>query len=272
MAFTINTNIVSLTIQKDLTQTSNALNQTNKSLASGKRLTSASIDPAALQMAAQMLSEEAGLGVSIANVNDGVSKLSIADAALSSASDIAGRMAELATQAASDTVSQADRDSLNQEFQQLKSELDRISSVAKFNDQSVFGQTVLQTGTDGSASSQTTINVTAVSSSTLQLANADISSAANARSALDLSQSAVDTIASNRAEIGAAESRLSTIISNNRSMQIETASARSTIEDADMAKVTADATAQNIRLQISTALLAQANSTEPANVLKLLQA
>ena len=270
MTFSINSNPLALLNQKELSKSTNELNKTAKKLSSGKRLVDSSIDPAANQISAQKLTEENLHSVGIRNANDGISKLSIADASLDSASQITGRMAELAAQSANGTLSDEQRASLNNEYQELKSELDRINGTAEFNGESVFGETTLQTGTDGGADSQTKVQISGVSSSSLNLAATDISTQAGAQAALDSTKSAIDSISNNRAEIGAAESRIATVIENNRSTQIATASARSLIEDADMAQETSNYTALKIKQQINVSLNAH-SFMQPENVLKLLQ-
>jgi flagellin len=147
MAIRINGNSTSLNLQRNLNQISGNLNNNLRALSSGKRITKPSVDPAALMVANKLTSEIKNAGVAARNTSDAVSFLSIADASLGSASTITVRLEELSVQASNGALSDTQRVALNNEFQALSSELDRIQSQSKFNDQSVFGQSVsFQTG------------------------------------------------------------------------------------------------------------------------------
>lgn len=268
MPFSINDNS-SLTNQRELNKTTRDLQKTFNRLSSGKRINSASDDPAGLQIAELLRATESSYAVAIRNSNDAVSMLSIGDSALESAGTIAERMSELASQAASGTLSDGQRSAINEEFQALRSELDRISANAQFNGQSVFGTTTIQTGTDGSAASQTYVSVNGVDSTNLSLNDVDLSTQEGARAALDRTTEAVQTIAASRGTVGAAEARLSTVISNNRTQQIAASEARSTIEDADIAAESARLVQNKIRQNAQISLAALSN-LQPELALKLL--
>ena len=174
MSLTINSNVSSLQTQRQLGNRTEALEKNFERLSSGKRVNRASDDPAGLAVALSILAEADTGVVAARNISDGVSALSIADGALQSSSDILTRLGELSTQAANGTLSAEQRSALNNEYQALKSELDRIASTTEFNDQALLSgsSTInLQAGTDGSENSQLGVNLPGVSASSLGLAD-----------------------------------------------------------------------------------------------------
>ena len=270
MALTINTNLFSLQNQRELNKSTNSLGASFQRLSSGKRINRASDDAAGLQIAAALLAEERTSGAAARNISDAASVLSVADGALQSASNITTRLSELSVQAANGTLSDDQRGALQQEFDSLRSELDRISQSTEFNGQQVLGSaTSVQSGTDGSANSQTNVNVGDVSADSLSLASLDISTQAGAQAAIEATKGAVESVSSSRGEIGAAEARLQTTYDNLLTQKLNQAEARSRIEDADIAKESATNIAARIRQQANVSLGASANQ-QPALALKLL--
>src|SRR6195952_2400042 len=133
MPMTINTNIISLNAQRNLNASQGALATSMQRLSSGLRVNSAKDDAAGLAIAERMNTQVRGMNVAIRNANDGISLSQTADGALSSVGDSLQRMRELAVQALNSTNSGSDRDSLNQEFQQLGSEINRVLHGTTFN-------------------------------------------------------------------------------------------------------------------------------------------
>jgi len=184
-------------------------------------------------------------------------------------------MKELATQASSDTNGDRERLYLDKEYQQLKSELDRISETTLFNGRPLLngdgGTIEIQVGPNNNdnkdrilVSSNFEVNLNTLGLSDFQIGDAD-----GARGTLEQTQVALDKIADVRGEIGAGESRLSTSIGALRYYEENTSAAFSQIRDADIAHETSELTKHNILSQAGTAILAQANST-PQLALKLL--
>jgi flagellin len=152
MSLVINTNVASLNSQRQLMNSGNALDQTTERLSSGKRINSAKDDAAGLAISNRMTSQVRGLDQAIRNANDGVSLVQTAEGALQEVTNILQRMRELSIQSANGIYSDADRKTLNAETQQLKLELDRISSSTSFNGQNLLdgtlGSTKLQIGSE----------------------------------------------------------------------------------------------------------------------------
>jgi len=152
MSLVINTNVASLNSQRQLMNSGTALDQTTERLSSGKRINSAKDDAAGLAISNRMTSQVRGLDQAIRNANDGVSLVQTAEGALQEVTNILQRMRELSIQSANGIYSDADRKTLNAETQQLKLELDRISSSTSFNGQNLLdgtlGKTKLQIGSE----------------------------------------------------------------------------------------------------------------------------
>src|SRR6056297_319821 len=153
MAQVINTNILSLTAQRNLDQSGGALSTALERLSSGLRINSAKDDAAGLAISERFTTQIRGLNQAVRNANDGISLSQTAEAALGEVAQNLQRIRELAVQSVNATNSDSDRATLNQEVQQRLSEIDRISSQTSFN-----GRNVLD-GTFGTAQFQVGANV-----------------------------------------------------------------------------------------------------------------
>ncbi len=138
MASTINTNIQSLTAQRNLSNSQMALSTAMARLSSGLRINSAKDDAAGLAISERMTSQVRGLNQAARNANDGISLSQVAEGALGSASSTLQRIRELAVQSANATNSASDRAALQAEVGQLTNELERISQTTQFNGQNLL--------------------------------------------------------------------------------------------------------------------------------------
>ena len=150
MAATINTNIASLTAQRNLGTSQMSLNTAIQRLSSGLRINSAKDDAAGLAISERFTSQIRGLNQAVRNANDGISLAQVAEGAMGAAGNILQRVRELAVQSANASNSAGDRQALQQEVGQLVSELDRISQTTEFNGQKLldgtFGTQQFQVG------------------------------------------------------------------------------------------------------------------------------
>ena len=133
MAANINTNVSSLTAQRNLGMSSNALSTSIQRLSSGLRINSAKDDAAGLAISERFTAQIRGLNQATRNANDGISLAQTAEGALKASGDILQRVRELAVQSANASNSAGDRQALQAEVGQLVSELDRISQTTEFN-------------------------------------------------------------------------------------------------------------------------------------------
>ena len=177
MTSTINTNVNSLTAQRNLSMSQTSLSTSLQRLSSGLRINSAKDDAAGLNISERMTSQIRGLSQAARNANDGISLAQTAEGALGAAGTILQRVRELAVQSANATNSASDRAALNAEVGQLTSELDRIAKTTEFNGQKLldgsFGSAVFQVG----ANANQTITATTANFSTSKYGNNRIGSA-----------------------------------------------------------------------------------------------
>lgn len=152
MALSVNTNIASLTVQKNLTKASDALSTSMTRLSSGLKINSAKDDAAGLQISNRLTSQIKGLTVAVKNANDGISIAQTAEGAMQESTNILQRMRELALQSANGSNSDDDRSSLQQEFTALSGELTRIASTTTFGGRNLldgsFSSTSFQIGSN----------------------------------------------------------------------------------------------------------------------------
>ncbi|WP_026433800.1 flagellin N-terminal helical domain-containing protein, partial [Paracidovorax oryzae] len=150
MASTINTNVSSLTAQRNLSLSQSSLNTSIQRLSSGLRINSAKDDAAGLAISERFTSQIRGLNQAVRNANDGISLAQTAEGALKSTGDILQRVRELAVQSANATNSSGDRKAIQAEVGQLLSEMDRIAGNTEFNGQKLldgsFGSATFQVG------------------------------------------------------------------------------------------------------------------------------
>ncbi len=278
-------NTSSLRAQTNLANATSKLASTFERLSSGLRINRPSDDAAGLAIAESLRADARIASVAIRNANDGVSMISITDAALESVGSILIRMAELAEQSANGTYSTSQRSALATEFLALGSEVERIATTTEYNDIKLLSNSqsiTLQVGLNGNSSSQIRIQsvigtlfgigLASNGSSSLTYsiqANSDAASISAARNAIDAVGSAISQVSILRGVVGGAESRLSVAISNLQVARENFVAAESRIRDVDVASEAAEMVRLQILQQAGTAVLAQANM-QPELVLKLL--
>jgi flagellin len=281
MSLTINTNLASIDAQRNLSASQSSLATSMQRLSSGLRINSAKDDAAGLAIAQRMNAQVKGMNVAIRNANDGISLAQTADGALAQVGDSLQRMRELAVQARNATNSSSDKDSLNKEFQQLQSEIQRVLGGTTFNGKSMLGADAtkmdFQIGantTSNDTVSITTVNMTSDSKITAVTGtSATIGSAATSGAigtVIDNIDKAIDDVNDTRATMGASESRFDSIIANLQSGVENQSAAESRIMDADFAAETANMSRAQVLQQAGTAMVAQANQL-PQQVLTLLR-
>ncbi len=267
MAMTINTNVVSLNAQRNLSNSKVSLATSMERLSSGLRVNSARDDAAGMAIADRMNAQIRGIGVAIRNANDGISLAQTAEGALATMTDALQRMRELAIQSQNGTNSASDRANLDAEYQQLSQEITRIADQTKFNGVAIVGAgagaNVFQVGpNNGDTLTITTSAVTTVAG--------DVLTTGAANTAVTALDTALDLINTQRATYGAAMSRFSLAITNLQITGENQAAARGRIVDADFASETANLSRAQIMQQAGAAMVAQANQL-PNQVLALLR-
>jgi flagellin len=295
----INTNVNSLVAQTAVNVNARNLSRAMEQLSTGKRINGAKDDAAGLSIAQVMTSQIRGLNQAIRNANDGISLLQTADGAMIEQSNMLQRMRELAVQAASDTVTPSQKEYLDNEFQALKDEIDRIGGNTSWNDRNLLdgsgglageiddagtGKYMFQVG-----SSSTTISVIVPNARTASLAadgttvqtdkspalyddivDSNLKEDGAADTAIGDLDKALEASNSARSKIGSAINQLTYAADNMSNIAMNTAASRSRIEDTDYASASAELARTQIIQQAATAMLAQANQS-PQSVLALLK-
>ena len=281
MAQVINTNIMSLNAQRNLSATQSSLATSVQRLSTGLRVNSAKDDAAGLAIAERMNTQVRGMNVAIRNANDAISLSQTAEGALSKINDMGQRMRELAVQSANATNTETDRANLNAEYHALAQEIKRNLASASFNGTKLFtsdAALTFQVGANNEANDQiavTTANLSAATSITNVIdnatgANKGIMTAASATDMLGKLDLMLGMVNAKRAEFGAVQNRFQAVIENLQVSAENQTAARSRIMDADFASETASLTRSQVLQQAGTAMLSQANSL-PNNVLSLLR-
>lgn len=158
MAQVINTNVASLTAQRNLGVSSNAMSLSIQRLSSGLRINSAKDDAAGLSISQRMTAQIRGMNQAVRNANDGISLAQVAEGAMQESTSILQRMRELSLQSANSTNNSTDRQSIQSEVTQLKSELDRIAGNTQFNGQRILDGSFTNASFQVGANSNQTIN------------------------------------------------------------------------------------------------------------------
>jgi flagellin len=286
MPITLGSNIVSLQAQRRLGSASDRLAGTYEKLSSGQRINRASDDSAGLAIADSLKANARIAGVAIRNANDGISTIGIADAALGDIGNVLTRLAELAEQSANGVFSVVQRSALQNEFNALGSEIERIATITEFNGVKLLSggaQVTLQVGFNSGSTSQISFTGVQGTLAALGLASSGQSALSYSlngvnieqgqsasRLALDAVNSAISSLASTRGVLGATESRLNVAINNLSVARENFLAAESRIRDVDVASEAAELTRLGILQQAGASVLAQANQ-QPSLALSLLR-
>ena len=275
MGLRVNTNIASFNAQRNVARITERLKVSYQRLSTGLRIATAADDAAGLAISERLRSQIRSLAQASRNANDGISLVQVGEGALNEVSNILIRLRELSIQAANGSVSNRDRDTIQEEFRSLVDEVSRIAQSTDFN-----GVKLL----DGSSSAvnfqvgigvETGIDVLQVTfapalATTLGLASLDVGSNGDTSLAISTLDNAVNVISSLRGKFGALQNRLQSTIANIAVARESLSAAESRIRDVDVAVETAELTRNSILQQAAISILGQANA-QPQAALSLLQ-
>lgn len=276
MALVINHNLMSLTAFNNLTRSYNALSKSVNRLSSGLRINGAADDAAGLAVRELMRSDVTVLNQGVRNANDAISMLQTMDGAASVIDEKLIRMKELAEQAATGTYTSAQRTIMNNEFSQMRNEIDRIAQATDFNGvkmlNSATGTVTIHFGT-GNNSSEDYYSVhmkdLTSGSNGLNTTGVSIASQTSAQAALTRLDSAITTKDTARAHFGAMMNRLQATVTNLTIQAQNIQAAESQISDVDVAREMTTFINNQIKAQTATAMLSQANMV-PQMAMKLI--
>lgn len=276
MGMRISTNVASINAQRTLSSSQREISKSFAQLSSGSRITKAADDSAGLAISENLKSQVRSLSQASRNANDGISMIQVAEGGLNEVSNILVRMRELGIQAASDTIGDRERGYIDNEVQQLKAEVDRISESTWFGNTNLLngsaGEFDIQVGVNNKADAdRITFDASSLnaSASSLDISSLDYSSKSGAQDALTAVDDAQNKLSGMRANLGALQNRFQSTVENLGIQHENLSAANSRIRDVDVASATAEATRNNILLQASTSVLSQANQT-PSLALRLI--
>jgi len=278
----INTNVKSLVAQNAMTVNNRAMSTAMQKLSTGQRINSAKDDAAGLSISQTMTAQIRGLNQAVRNANDGISLLQTAEGALVEVSNMLQRMRELAVQSANDTNSTTQQGYLDEEYQALALEIDRVMGNTSWNGMTLFtgdggrdgdGTFVFHVGAgdDSTTFDSISVDLTGFADAATILGDlGDVTDAANSLVEIDAVDTGIEAIAGLRSTIGATINRLTYAADNAANISMNTSASRSQILDTDYAAETTELARTQIISQAATAMLAQANQ-QPQNVLSLLR-
>lgn len=277
MGLRIGTNIAALSAQRNLQKTQGDVQKTFSRLASGNRITSAGDDAAGLSISENLHAQVRSLKQAERNANDGISLVQVAEGGLSEIGNILIRLRELSIQAASDTIGDRERGFIDREYQSLKAEVDRISSVTNFNGTPLLSGTApkdnleIQVGARNAEADRISFSVNEynVGTSALDISDISANTIDSARESIDKLDESISRVTGARAGLGAMQNKLQSTVNNISIAKENLTAARSRIADADIAEETTVMAQKQILQQAGMSVLAQANA-HPQLALKLL--
>ena len=269
----VNSNINAMQALNSLNNINGKLSMHQTRLSTGQRINAAEEDAAGWVIGKTLEARTRGLAVGISNVGDAKNVLGIAEGGLSDVLDVLMTMKEKATQAASDTLGTSERAAIENELDDLASEVDAIVNRTEFNGNKLINGAYTSKSIQVGAETTDTLTVsigTNHGASSLKVGDSDLAvdSAANSSTALASINTAIGTVNSSIRSIGSLQARLSVNESSLSSISVNTAAAKSRIMDADLASEQLEAVKLQILQQTATSALAQANSS-PQVVLSL---
>jgi flagellin len=274
MALVVNSNPTAMNALGNLNRTNRGLTDTFSNISSGLRINNAADDSAGLAVAENLEAEQMSLRQAQRNTNDGISVIQTAEGATNEVSDILKRMRELAVQSSSETLHNNERSYIQDEFQQLSDEVDRISHVTEFNGIALANgaagltgsnQMNVQVGIHNSSDDRIAIALGDLRASTLGVADSggtgeiSLNTVGSAQAAITQLDAAIDTVNKYRSQYGSVQNRLESALNNLEVYTENVASSESRIRDADFAHETAEMSKFQVMQQAGVAILGQAN-------------
>ena len=278
MAISVVTNVSSIRSQRNLAKVTQSTSQNIERLSSGLRINRAGDDAARSAISSQMSALQLGLKQADRNANDNISLVQTAEGALNEVGGIVTRMRELAVQSANEgTMDTTERGYLQQEFNLLRSELDRIVNVTEYNGQKLVDGTIsstataldFQVGMNNTANDRISLSLANTTSTGLSIDTDSLATASQAQAAITALDTALATVNTERSTLGATQNRLQMTISNLGNMYENMAASNSRLKDVDVAEESAAFSRNQILSQAATSMLAQANQL-PQSALSLI--
>ena len=274
MGLRITTNMASISAQRAMAMQTKRQQNASQALATGNRITSASVDSAGLAIGETMKSEIRGTAQARSNAFNAVSTIQVAEGGLSEQANLITRLRDLGVQSASDTIGDNERVYLQQEASSISAEIERISKTTKFGDRLLLDGSNpvfdFHVGSENTKENIITFNSNADATlDGLELTGVDISSKEGARDLLGNVSEALEKVSRMRSGFGAVQSRLDSTVSVLDVKYENLQSAKSRLMDADIAKESAELASSSMLQNAAISVLTQANQ-QPYSAMKLL--
>jgi flagellin len=270
MGLRISTNLASVNAQRRLTTQQSRLEHAQAAMASGSRITKAADDAAGLSIAENLRGQVAGIKMARQNAFNAQSLIQVSEGGLNEINNILIRLRELGVQAASDTVSDVEREFINQEASQMIQESDRIARSTMFGNKKLLDgsgeELEYHVGPFGNPDDNVIkyqISADATTSA-LGIDGIDMSDKSGGRDTLESVDEAIVKLGKMRADFGAVQSRLQVTTSNLDIQNENLTAARSRIFDADIAWESSEMASAQILQNAAVSVLAQANQNGAA--------
>ncbi len=266
MGMSVRTNIASMMAAGNLRRGQQNLTRSLEKVSSGLSINRAAEDAAGLGVATTLETAVVSTQQAMRNTNDGISIIQTTESATEEVTDMLQRMRELAIQSSSETLADAERSYLGDEFTQLRSEIQRVAQVTNFNGINLTdGNTntlAVQVGINNDSQSRIDIALVNLTTGTTGLAigAASLDTVSGAQAALDTLDTALASVNSSRSVLGAVQNRLDSSLNNSQYYVEALAAAQSQIMDTDFATESSNLTALQIMQQAGVASLAQAKN------------
>ncbi len=269
MGLRISTNLAAVSAQRHLGKQQQRLEHAQSALASGSRIVKASDDAAGQAISENIRGQVGGIRMARNNAYNAQSLIQISEGGLNEINNILIRLRELGVQSASDTVSEVERDFLNQEAVQLVEESERIAQSTRFGNKELLNGTgeELEYHVGPFAGDENVIKYKVEADATIDalgIAGVDVSDKGGAKDTLGAVDEAIVKLGQMRADFGAVQSRLQVTVSNLDIQNENLTAAQSRISDADVAFETAEMASASILQNSAVSVLAQANQNGAA--------
>jgi len=267
MGMRITTNVAAINTQRNLTNSQRMMQTSSAQLASGYRINKAADDAAGLAISENMRGQIRSSGQAKRNANDAISLVQTAEGGLGEVTNIIVRLRELGIQSASDTIGDQERQLIQTEVLQLKSEVNRIAKATRWNSINLLDgsspQFDFQVGIYASEDDQITFDASknVATLDALGLTDIDYTSKEGSKSAITKLESAQQSVNTMRANLGALQNRMTSTVDTLAITEENLAAANSRIRDTDVASSTSEMARNSVLLQAGTATLAQANQS-----------
>ena len=275
MGLRINTNTASINAQRQLYRNQRRLEHAQAAMGSGRRIVNAADDAAGLAISESIRGQVSGLKVAKQNALNAQSLIQVSEGGLNEISNIMIRLRELGVQSASDNVSDAEREFLDQEAQQLVQESNRIAVSTRFGNKLLLAgdqddAMEFHVGPYGGPENVIKAKVSAdATNDALGVDGVSVADKDSARDTLKSVDEALAKLGKIRADFGAVQSRLMTATSNTEIQFENLSAAASRIADADIAFESAEMASAQVLQNAAISTLSAAN-TNGAAALKLI--